>query len=210
MRAVLGGCLAVAVAVVLPEAAAAATPATLTVEVLQVQGIVSAECERSGTVSYTASGTASGPYSGTFTETGRATGTFPSGTLTSLSASFTINSPSGAVLVRGTTTGTSGDWCSETSANTNLDSATTYQATIFTASGNYSDEGASEVRAGIDAAGTAVFFNESFSSALPVLLPTSKDQCKHGGWRTFLQFKNQGDCVSFVASGGKNPPTRRS
>jgi hypothetical protein len=37
-------------------------------------------------------------------------------------------------------------------------------------------------------------------------LPTSKDQCKHGGWRTFGVFKNQGDCVSFVATGGKNPP----
>jgi hypothetical protein len=37
-------------------------------------------------------------------------------------------------------------------------------------------------------------------------VPTSKDQCKNGGWRTFPGFKNQGDCVSFVATGGKNPP----
>jgi hypothetical protein len=36
--------------------------------------------------------------------------------------------------------------------------------------------------------------------------PTSKDQCKNGGWRTYGVFKNQGDCVSFVATGGKNPP----
>jgi hypothetical protein len=36
--------------------------------------------------------------------------------------------------------------------------------------------------------------------------PTSKDQCKNGGWRTFGVFKNQGDCVSFVATKGKNPP----
>jgi hypothetical protein len=35
---------------------------------------------------------------------------------------------------------------------------------------------------------------------------TSKDQCKNGGWRAFGVFKNQGDCVSFVATGGKNPP----
>lgn len=207
-RAVLGGCLAVAVAIVLPSAAAAAAPATLTGEVLQVQGEVSAACERSGTVAYTASGTAIGPYSGTFTETGMATGTFPSGTLTSLSASFTIKSPSGDVLVSGAVTGTSGDWCSETSADTNLDSPATYQATIFTANGNYNDQGASGVEAGIDPAGTAVFFNESFRSALtqPVLIsPTNKDQCKQGGWRTFPQFKNQGGCVSFVASGGKKP-----
>jgi hypothetical protein len=39
-------------------------------------------------------------------------------------------------------------------------------------------------------------------------LPTSKDQCKNGGWRNYGVFKNQGDCVSFVASRGKNPPGR--
>jgi hypothetical protein len=37
-------------------------------------------------------------------------------------------------------------------------------------------------------------------------LPTSKDQCKNGGWRDFGVFKNQGACVSFVATGGKNLP----
>jgi hypothetical protein len=36
--------------------------------------------------------------------------------------------------------------------------------------------------------------------------PTAKDQCKNGGWQTFGVFRNQGDCVSFVATGGKNPP----
>jgi hypothetical protein len=44
-------------------------------------------------------------------------------------------------------------------------------------------------------------------------LPTSKDQCKKGGWQDFKDaegerlFKNQGDCVSYVATGGKNPPS---
>jgi hypothetical protein len=38
-------------------------------------------------------------------------------------------------------------------------------------------------------------------------LPTSRDQCKDGGWKNFgTTFKNQGDCVSFVATGGKNLP----
>jgi hypothetical protein len=37
-------------------------------------------------------------------------------------------------------------------------------------------------------------------------LPTSKQQCKNGGWKTFGVFKNQGQCVSLVATGGKNPP----
>ncbi len=35
-----------------------------------------------------------------------------------------------------------------------------------------------------------------------VSAPTSTDQCKNGGWKTFTNpvFRNQGDCVSFVAS----------
>jgi hypothetical protein len=37
-------------------------------------------------------------------------------------------------------------------------------------------------------------------------LPTAKEQCKNGGWRSFGAFENQGDCVSFVATGGRNPP----
>ena len=34
--------------------------------------------------------------------------------------------------------------------------------------------------------------------------PTSKEQCKNGGWRTFdtpRRFKNQGDCIQFVNTG---------
>jgi hypothetical protein len=42
--------------------------------------------------------------------------------------------------------------------------------------------------------------------AVPPPLPISKEQCKNGGWRSYAVFKNQGDCVSFVATGGKNPP----
>lgn len=37
-------------------------------------------------------------------------------------------------------------------------------------------------------------------------LPTTKDDCKNGGWQSFGVFKNQGDCVSFIATGGKNSP----
>ncbi len=41
------------------------------------------------------------------------------------------------------------------------------------------------------------------------IVPT-KDDCKHGGWRTMIDgagnhFKNQGDCVSYFATKGKNP-----
>ena len=38
--------------------------------------------------------------------------------------------------------------------------------------------------------------------------PKAMDECKNGGWETFteLAFKNQGDCVSYVATGGRNAP----
>ena len=42
-----------------------------------------------------------------------------------------------------------------------------------------------------------------------VPLPTLQDQCTNGGWQTFGVFKNQGDCVSFVATKGKNQPSGR-
>jgi hypothetical protein len=50
-----------------------------------------------------------------------------------------------------------------------------------------------------------VFSDRTFTIQF-VRTPAGKKQCKKGGWRTFPQFRNQGDCVSFVATGGKNPP----
>jgi hypothetical protein len=34
-------------------------------------------------------------------------------------------------------------------------------------------------------------------------LPTTKSQCKKGGWRNFDRFKNQGQCIRFVKHGPK-------
>ena len=55
------------------------------------------------------------------------------------------------------------------------------------------------------AGGTVDGFVAKIEFVVP--LPTSADQCKNGGWKTFGVFKNQGDCVSFIASKGKNPPS---
>ena len=47
-------------------------------------------------------------------------------------------------------------------------------------------------------------FSEAFGSTGSV-----QTQCKHGGWKSFgTMFKNQGDFVSFFATGGKNPAQR--
>jgi hypothetical protein len=37
-------------------------------------------------------------------------------------------------------------------------------------------------------------------------VPISKAQCESGGWRSYPDFKNQGDCVSFVVTRGRNQP----
>jgi hypothetical protein len=47
----------------------------------------------------------------------------------------------------------------------------------------------------------------TLNSLAPPAMPTSKNDCKNGGWQTFGgKFKNQGDCVSYVATGGRNGP----
>jgi hypothetical protein len=56
--------------------------------------------------------------------------------------------------------------------------------------------------------GTSYIADLGFQASFSSPLPTSKAQCMNGGWQNFgTTFKNQGDCVSFVATGGKNPPS---
>lgn len=40
--------------------------------------------------------------------------------------------------------------------------------------------------------------------ACAAALPQDKEDCRKGGWAEFGIFKNQGDCVAFVATGGRN------
>jgi hypothetical protein len=57
---------------------------------------------------------------------------------------------------------------------------------------------------------TTTWENASFQANISVTLaaapPTTANGCKHGGWQSFGVFKNQGDCVSYFATGGKNLP----
>ncbi len=36
---------------------------------------------------------------------------------------------------------------------------------------------------------------------------TTADGCKFDGWKNFGMFSNQGDCISYIATGGKNLPS---
>lgn len=92
-----------------------------------------------------------------------------------------------------------------------------YTALITTTDGStYSAVGERGYRAFGDRAGAEVEHFSRFHGAagVPVFvsgptaptLPTSKDQCKNGGWFVYNTFKNQGECVSYVASGGLKTP----
>ncbi|MDH3397948.1 MAG: hypothetical protein OEM81_08980, partial [Acidimicrobiia bacterium] len=59
---------------------------------------------------------------------------------------------------------------------------------------------------GSPSSATVTIIDNDGTAILSGSLPTTKDACKKGGWVGFGVFKNQGDCVSYVATGGKNPP----
>ena len=197
----LGLAVALVLAVALPATASAVS--TLNGEHLsaQAQFPLSICVPASAPYSYSVSGTATGPYPGTFTETGSGTAGGPAGQgPATLSASFTIHS--GDFLITGTKTGGSGTGCHGEHDSRADVSGLSYQATIHTSTGNYADQGTSHAVVRMSpSAGTDLA--EDFTSSLtaPVLIvPTSKDQCKNNGWKHFPQFKNQGQCVSFVES----------
>lgn len=55
---------------------------------------------------------------------------------------------------------------------------------------------------------TVLVDNTVIGSDIYTFEPSSKEACKGGGWKNFTfapgPFKNQGDCVSYFATGGKN------
>jgi hypothetical protein len=62
---------------------------------------------------------------------------------------------------------------------------------------------------GYDVEADLVDFNGTTYNFEPFIAATDKDQCKNGGWMNVTDangnhFKNQGDCVSYVATHGKN------
>jgi hypothetical protein len=117
-----------------------------------------------------------------------------------------------------TTNGTFFLGCNNVMPTTNADGSVTYtfNAATIAAGGNQVAVPTGTIQAVdilIDVEGTADVSNITVNGVLqepaPAATPTSKDQCKNGGWKTFTNpsFKNQGDCVSFVATHGKNPPS---
>ncbi len=163
---------------------------------------------------FAVSGLATGPFPGTFSESGTVTlAAGPGPQFNGFHATFTIASQLGTV------TGTKdvGEFmiheveCQNPAAGIPFDQAelgaslVTYQATIRTAKGSVTQTGTSSVSINVLQAfgGTFDTFSEAFFGPS---MPTTTEQCKDSGWQTFAVFANQGDCVSFVATKGKNAP----
>jgi hypothetical protein len=190
----------------------AATPSSLAGETLTSEHVegstLTGACTgngNEGSFNFSVSGTATGPFPGTFTESGSFT-TLRSGFISDFSSAFTITSTAGTVTGSKVVTGDLGAASCNflggavSVSTTNL--ATTYIATI---NGTQRTTGtATGSITGLLGVGAPIF-SESFASTGVVQL-TTKQQCRDGGWQSF-GFKNQGDCVSFVATGGKNPPS---
>lgn len=161
-----------------------------------------------GSFNFSVSGTAGGPFPGTFTESGSFS-TDSRGFVSSFASTFTITSTAGTVTVTGTKSlnpGASGNQVTCTPvAGTEVDASigTTYRANIL---GVGQDTGLAAVSMFDDGFGTTaslLTFGENFGST-----GAGQTQCKHGAWKSFGdEFKNQGDCVAFFATGGKNPPS---
>jgi hypothetical protein len=107
-----------------------------------------------------------------------------------------------------TTTGTSFLGCNNVAPVVNANGTATYTFTAATiaAGGNQVPVPTGTITAAdvlIDVQGTADLTNIKVNGTLEVPLvgqPTSKAQCKKGGWKTFNNpsFKNQGQCVAYV------------
>jgi hypothetical protein len=213
---VLVGCLVVGVLALGTVEAHAATPSSLAGETLtsdMVSGsTLTGSCgdgTTGGTLMFSISGAATGPFPGTFKESGSFTMGPTGGIVKGFSSTFTITSAAGTVTGSKQLAETSFATCTPIRHTVTFSGeiATTYTATI---NGAQRTTGPATVTVS-GVIGPSVppapppNISESFAST-GVVQVTGKEQCKNGGWRS-VGFKNQGDCVSFVATGGKNPPS---
>ncbi len=145
--------------------------------------------------------------------TGLAGGTFTSGSFT-LKSAAQCNGGSPRFDI-GTSDGLFFLGCNNVTAVVNGDGSATYTFTAATlaAAGQQVLTPTGTINSAdvlIDVQGVADVTNISVNGVAQVpepvtvppapTTPTSKDQCKHDGWKTFTnpKFKNQGQCVSFV------------
>jgi hypothetical protein len=155
---------------------------------------------------------------GTITGTPITAGTFTS-TLTIYYTQYTTGNPDYAFCAPAMGSATLVD--SANSANTiskdesgQICASSSGTGGSYTFIGNYTITGGTGAYSGATGSGTVNTFQPTQTSSFTGsedgtinVPPTSTDQCKDGGWMTFTNpsFKNQGDCVSYVATNGRNP-----
>lgn len=201
----------------------AAPPPTLTGETVSADVDADAFGLNCSGGSFDGTNGATGPYAGSDRQTG-SVGT-GAGKVSALSDAFAITAPNGRVtggvqLLAGAASSATCDFTSTDlgDGEHTLDcfsfatsAGTLYQATIDTGpGGRFVDRG----RAAFDLTGVScqsilignfkeahvtLRFRSDLAATQPTA-PTTKDQCKKDGWKLFPQFKNQGSCVSFVAT----------
>jgi hypothetical protein len=211
---VLAECLILGVFGLGAVEAHAATPSSLAGETLTGNSVVegptvTGTCAghgNEGSFKFSVSGSATGPFPGTFKESGSFT-TSPSGVVNGFSSTFTITSAAGPVTGSKLLAGSDGiATCSQSGSRMFVSTSAIPTAYTATINGAQRNTGTATVSlAGLLGVSVGLTFSESFTSPGVVQL-TIKEQCKNGGWQSF-GFKNQGGCVSFVATGGKNPPS---
>ena len=179
-----------------------------------------------GPIAYEASGTATGPYAGTFSETGTVTvgpeeGPTARQRVTAASISFTVDSPAGQVTGTKTFVPAGDPNINVATGRCDFDGAggsitifaddLRYSVTIQTPDGQTcTQSGGASLQVIDDSSVLADRFAENFlndlSAPAPVCtggepeepeLPTSKDDCKDGGYADY-GFKNQGECIAWV------------
>jgi hypothetical protein len=77
---------------------------------------------------------------------------------------------------------------------------------VGTANGDFSFDSVLLLLSGPSYDPAATFYFDDFTFAPPFTVPTTKDECKDGGWQNLSHadgspFKNQGACVSYVNKG---------
>jgi hypothetical protein len=176
---------------------------------------------------YQAEGLAGGPYPGTFTEEGHAAGTleatrdpFSVGPPDEFEASFTIRDVAGNVTVTGRkrlvdegTLPLTFVGCIEGETRTPVIFVAAEPGPVcytarFVGTGEI-ERGFSQLNVQ-DQADAPPGFVEGFFPDPTIescgFVPVSKEECTGDPGYEFFGFKNRGDCVSFVASEGKNEP----
>jgi hypothetical protein len=158
---------------------------------------------------------------GTITGSPITAGTFTS-TLTILYTQFTTGNPNFAFCAPASGSATLVDGANSANTITKAETGQVCASSFgsggsYTFMGNYTITGGTGIYSGASGSGTVNTFQPTQTSPFTGsengtidVPPSSADQCKHGGWMTSgggsPTFKNQGDCVSYFASKGKNQP----